>query len=91
VTWKSVRAATQAVSTAAKVAAKQAAFTYRGRRDITGFVDGTANRPVRRAADVALVGPGRAGMARLEATCWRCAGSTMSRPSIACPSKTSNG
>jgi deferrochelatase/peroxidase EfeB len=39
------------------------AFTYRGGRDITGFVDGTANRPVRRAADVALVGPGRAGQA----------------------------
>jgi len=63
VTWQSARAAAQAVSAAAAVAAEQAAFTYRGGRDITGFVDGTANRPVRRAADVALVGPGRPGQA----------------------------
>jgi putative iron-dependent peroxidase len=42
---------------------RQPAFTYRGGRDITGFVDGTAIPPVRRAADVALVGPGSAGQA----------------------------
>jgi len=39
----------QAVDPAAELAAEQSAFTYRGGRDITGFVDGTANRPVRRA------------------------------------------
>jgi putative iron-dependent peroxidase len=63
VTWQSARAAAQAVTSAAVLAAEQQAFTYRGGRDITGFVDGTANPPVRRAADVALVGPGRAGQA----------------------------
>jgi putative iron-dependent peroxidase len=62
-TWQSARAATQAVSSATILAAEQPGFTYRGGRDITGFVDGTANRPVRRAADVALVGPGRPGQA----------------------------
>ena len=45
----------------ARVSAEQPAFTYRGGRDITGFIDGTANPPLRRAADVALVPPGRAG------------------------------
>jgi putative iron-dependent peroxidase len=63
VTWQSARAAAQAVCPAAELAAEQPAFTYRGGRDITGFVDGTANPPVRRAADVALVGPGQAGQA----------------------------
>jgi len=63
VTWQSARAAAQAVSPAAELAAEQPGFTYRGGRDITGFVDGTANPPVRRAADVALVGPGRPGQA----------------------------
>jgi putative iron-dependent peroxidase len=61
VTWQSARAAAQAVAAAARVAAEQPAFTYRGGRDITGFVDGTANPQVRRAADVALVPPGRPG------------------------------
>jgi porphyrinogen peroxidase len=61
VTWQSARAAAQAVAAAAVVAAEQPAFTYRGGRDITGFVDGTANPPVRRAADVALVPPGLPG------------------------------
>jgi putative iron-dependent peroxidase len=61
VTWQSARAAADAVAEAAEVAAEQAAFTYRGGRDITGFIDGTANPQVRRAADVALVAPGLAG------------------------------
>jgi putative iron-dependent peroxidase len=61
VTWHSARAAAEAVGAAAHVAAEQAAFTYRGGRDITGFVDGTANPPDRRAAGVALVPPGRPG------------------------------
>ena len=61
VTWHSARAAAKAVGAAAHVAAEQAAFTYRGGRDITGFVDGTANPPDRRAPGVALVPPGRPG------------------------------
>jgi porphyrinogen peroxidase len=61
VTWQTARAAVQAVSAAAVVATEQQAFTYRGGRDITGFIDGTANPQVRRAADVALVPPGRPG------------------------------
>ena len=61
VTWRSARAAVLAVRDAAHLAAEQPAFTYLGGRDITGFIDGTANRPVRRAAEVALVPPGHAG------------------------------
>lgn len=61
VTWQSARAAALAVADAASLASEQAAFTYRGGRDITGFIDGTANPQVRLAADVALVGPGRTG------------------------------
>ena len=61
VTWQSARAAALAVSAAAKVVVEQDGFTYRGGRDITGFIDGTANRQVRRAAEVALVPPGRPG------------------------------
>jgi deferrochelatase/peroxidase EfeB len=89
VTWQSARAAAQELSSAAVLAAEQPAFTYRGGRDITGFVDGTANPPVRRAADVALVGPGLPGQAGSHVLAMRW--STTSRPSIACPSKTSNG
>jgi len=61
VTWQSARAATLAVAEAADLAAERECFTYLGGRDITGFIDGTANPQVRRAADVALVGPGRTG------------------------------
>jgi putative iron-dependent peroxidase len=62
-TWQSARAAVQAVSASADLVAEQPAFTYHGGRDITGFVDGTANPPIRRAPDVALVPPGRPGQA----------------------------
>jgi putative iron-dependent peroxidase len=61
VTWQSARAAVLAVRDVANLAAEQPGFTYHGGRDITGFIDGTANPPVRRAADVALVPPGQAG------------------------------
>lgn len=61
VTWHSARAAAQALGDAAFLAAEQQGFTYKGGRDITGFIDGTANPQVRRAADVALVPPGHAG------------------------------
>jgi porphyrinogen peroxidase len=61
VTWQSARAATQAVGDAARLAAEQEGFTYLGGRDITGFIDGTANPQVRRAADVAIIPPGHPG------------------------------
>ena len=61
VTWQSAHAAALAIADAAEVATEQEAFTYLGGRDITGFIDGTANPQVRRAADVALIPPGHAG------------------------------
>jgi putative iron-dependent peroxidase len=61
VTWQSARAAAFAVGDAALLVAEQPGFKYRGGRDITGFIDGTANLQVRRAADVALVPSGRPG------------------------------
>jgi porphyrinogen peroxidase len=61
VTWRSARLAALAVADAADVGEEQDGFAYRGGRDITGFIDGTANRQVRQAADVAIVPPGRPG------------------------------
>jgi putative iron-dependent peroxidase len=61
VAWAHARAAVRAVADAAQLAAEQPAFTYHDGRDTTGFVDGTANRPLRRAAEVALVPPDRPG------------------------------
>jgi porphyrinogen peroxidase len=61
VTWHGARAAALAVQDAAVLVSEQPGFTYQGGRDITGFVDGTANPPVRRASDVALVPPGHPG------------------------------
>ena len=61
VTWHSARAAFLAVADVASLATEQQGFTYHGGRDITGFIDGTANPQVRRAADVAIVPPGHRG------------------------------
>ncbi len=61
VTWDHARAAAVAVSDVARLAAERTGFAYRDGRDMTGFVDGTANPPIRRAADVALVPPGEPG------------------------------
>ena len=69
-----------AVDDVALLAAEQPGFTYHEGRDETGFVDGTANPPVRRAADVALVPPGEPGEAA--ATSSRCDGCTTSTRSI---------
>jgi putative iron-dependent peroxidase len=63
VTFDHARAAAAAVADVAVLAAEQPGFTYHEGRDETGFVDGTANPPVRRAADVALVPPGEPGEA----------------------------
>jgi porphyrinogen peroxidase len=61
VTWQSARLAAALLRDVARVAGEQQAFTYRGGRDITGFIDGTANPQVRRASDVALVPPAAVG------------------------------
>ena len=61
VTWDHARAAARAVRDVVGLATEQAGFAYHDGRDITGFVDGTANPPTRRAADVALVPPGQPG------------------------------
>jgi putative iron-dependent peroxidase len=61
ITFDHARAATRAVADVASLAAEQPGFTYHEGRDETGFVDGTANPPVRRAAEVALVPPGEPG------------------------------
>jgi putative iron-dependent peroxidase len=61
VAWEHARETAGAVADVAELAAEQPAFTYRDGRDETGFVDGTANPPIRRAAEVALVPPGRPG------------------------------
>ena len=61
VTWQSAHAAAEALASAASIGAELQGFTYRGGRDITGFIDGTANPQVRLASDVALVPPGLPG------------------------------
>jgi deferrochelatase/peroxidase EfeB len=68
VTWQSARAASQAVADAASIGAERQGFTYRGGRDVTGFIVGTANPQVRQAADVALIR--QASLEKAEVTCW---------------------
>jgi putative iron-dependent peroxidase len=50
-----------AVSDVAAVADERAGFIYRDGRDMTGFVDGSANPPTRTAPQVAMVPAGAAG------------------------------
>ncbi len=61
IAWDHARAAAAAVADVASLAAEQPAFTYHDGRDMTGFVDGTANPPTRLAPQVAMVPPGRPG------------------------------
>ncbi|HTG47873.1 MAG TPA: Dyp-type peroxidase [Actinomycetota bacterium] len=61
VTFDHARAAVAAVSDVVTLVAERPGFTYHEGRDETGFVDGTANPPIRRAADVALVPAGTPG------------------------------
>jgi putative iron-dependent peroxidase len=58
------RAVTQCLSPVAALALEQPGFVYRDSRDLTGFIDGTANPPAVEAPTVALVPddqPGRGG------------------------------
>ncbi|HUL84315.1 MAG TPA: Dyp-type peroxidase [Actinomycetota bacterium] len=57
------RAAAATVADVAMLAAEQPGFTYHEGHDETGFIDGTANPPIRGAADIALVPPGEPGEA----------------------------
>ena len=61
VTFDHARAVMAAVDDVATLATEQPGFTYHQGRDGTGFIDGTANPPIRRAGDVALVPSGEAG------------------------------
>lgn len=61
VTFDHARAAWLAVRDVATLASEQAAFVYRDSRDLTGFIDGTANPEPLDAPEVALIPPGEPG------------------------------
>jgi putative iron-dependent peroxidase len=61
VTWDHARAAQYLIRDIAALATEQAGFTYRDSRDLTGFIDGTANPSVSNAPDVAIVPAGDPG------------------------------
>jgi putative iron-dependent peroxidase len=61
VVFEHMRAAAAAISDVAKVAAEQPCFVHRDSRDLTGFIDGTANPQQHEAASVALVPDGEPG------------------------------
>ena len=61
VTWEHARATRWLIADVATLAAEQPAFTYRDSRDLTGFIDGTANPLSLTAPEVALVPAGQPG------------------------------
>jgi putative iron-dependent peroxidase len=61
VTFDHARAAWLAVRDVATLAAEQPCFVYRDSRDLTGFIDGTANPEPLNAPNVALIPPGLPG------------------------------
>ena len=61
VTFEHARAAWLAVRDVACIASEQPCFVYRDSRDLTGFIDGTANPPPMDAPNVALVPMGQLG------------------------------
>jgi putative iron-dependent peroxidase len=61
VTFDHARAAWLAVRDVATLAVEQPAFVYRDSRDLTGFIDGTANPQPLDAPNVALIPPGLPG------------------------------
>src|SRR5437660_1258360 len=63
VVFEHARAAARALAGVAALAAEQTCFVHRDSRDLTGFVDGTANPEMLEAPAVALVADGQAGEA----------------------------
>lgn len=61
VTFDHARAAWLAVRDVATLAAEQPCFVYRDSRDLTGFIDGTANPEPLDAPNIALIPPGEPG------------------------------
>ena len=61
VVFEHARAAAAAISDIAVVAAEQDAFVHRDSRDLTGFIDGTANSQMLDAPSAALVPDGQPG------------------------------
>lgn len=61
VTLDVARAAVRALCEVAELADEQRAFVYHDSRDLTGFVDGTANPAVGEAVEVACIPEGRPG------------------------------
>jgi putative iron-dependent peroxidase len=61
VVFEHARAAVKAVSDVATVAAEQSCFVHRDSRDLTGFIDGTANPMTHEAPIAALVPEGQPG------------------------------
>jgi putative iron-dependent peroxidase len=61
VVFEHARAAAQAVEDVAALANEQVAFVHRDSRDLTGFIDGTANPTLAEAPTAALVADGQPG------------------------------
>ena len=61
VVFEHTRAAAAAIETVAHLATEQVAFVHRDSRDLTGFIDGTANPSLLEAPAAALVPEGQAG------------------------------
>jgi putative iron-dependent peroxidase len=61
VVFEHTRAAAEAIETVARLASEQVAFVHRDSRDLTGFIDGTANPSLLEAPIAALVPDGQPG------------------------------
>jgi porphyrinogen peroxidase len=61
VVFEHTRAAAEAIATVARLADEQVAFVHRDSRDLTGFIDGTANPSLLEAPIAALVPDGQQG------------------------------
>ncbi len=61
VVFEHTRAAARAIETVARLANEQVAFVHRDSRDLTGFIDGTANPTLLEAPVAALVPDGEPG------------------------------
>jgi len=61
VVFEHTRAAARAIEEVAELASEQVAFVHRDSRDLTGFIDGTANPTIAEAPSAALVPDGRPG------------------------------